>query len=115
MPTITYDNDFSKLKSLLKYDHFVCKYAQIKSPTIKQNHVATNFKTMEKKQKTKIYQLAFHLVLINVFKFLGLLKPIVIEGLIHSSFPFLDFLSHVIFFCKLALTKFGIFSLAIAY
>jgi hypothetical protein len=62
LPTITYDNDFSKLKSLLKHNHFVCKYAQIKSPTIKQNHVATKFKTMEKKQKTKIYQLAFHLV-----------------------------------------------------
>jgi hypothetical protein len=55
--TITKDNDFSKLKSFLRHDHFACKLASIKFPITWKISIITRFKTIGKKKK-----LAFHLV-----------------------------------------------------
>jgi len=57
LSTITKDNDFSNLKSFLRYDHFACKVAPIKFPIAWKISIITRFKTRGKKK-----QLAFYLV-----------------------------------------------------
>ncbi len=44
-------------------------------------------------------KLVFYFVLIGMFNFLGL-KPAIMQALIHSCFPFSDFLGHVIYFLQ---------------
>ncbi len=67
---VTEDNGFLELKGFLKHDHFTYKPTQFTS-LIKKKHFGIQiFKTMERK-KTKTKKLAFYLVLINVFNFLG--------------------------------------------
>jgi len=54
---LTKDNDFSKLKSFLRHDHFACKFAPIKFPIAWKISIITRFKTIGKNK-----QLAFYLV-----------------------------------------------------
>jgi energy-coupling factor transporter transmembrane protein EcfT len=62
----------------------------------KQHLGVQRFKIIKKKNIRTKY-LAFYLVLIGVFNFLGL-RLAIIQALIHSCFYFLDFLGHVIHF-----------------
>jgi hypothetical protein len=55
--TITKDNDFSKLKSFLRHDHFAFKLAPTKFPISWNFFIITRFKTIGEKK-----QLAFYLV-----------------------------------------------------
>ncbi len=62
----------------------------------KQHLKVQRFKIIKKK-KIRTKYLAFYLVLICVFNFLGL-RLAIIQAVIHSCFYFLDFLGHVIHF-----------------
>jgi hypothetical protein len=47
--TITKDNDFSKLKSFLRHDHFACKLAPITFPIAWKISLIPRFKTIGEK------------------------------------------------------------------
>jgi hypothetical protein len=68
---------------------------------IKNKHFGVQrFKTTKKK-KTKTNYLTFYLVLPGVFNFWGS-RLAIMQAFIHSCILFLDFLGHVIHFCKFA-------------
>jgi hypothetical protein len=48
--TITKDNDFSKLKSFLRHDHFACKLAPIKFPIAWKISLITRFTKQHEKK-----------------------------------------------------------------
>jgi hypothetical protein len=63
-------NDLLKLKGFLKVDQFAWKHVQFTLLSRRQHFGVQKFKTIKGK-KIKIKELAFHLVLINLFNFLG--------------------------------------------